>query len=99
MVNAQLEITGGFGESTDDRTQRIQSLQSRAQELYKQWADAFGPHDTPVPIDRGWNELSVALEKVQYSRSESHIDLAVEYLDEASWVIATETNTEPQRTP
>jgi hypothetical protein len=83
-----MSLTGGFGERVEERKEEIRELQGRAHELHVRWVKTFGPHDTPVPIDRAWNNLHIALEDVQGDPPEDRIAAAREQLDQTDWILS-----------
>lgn len=92
MPVKQLDITGGFEkEELQERKQRISELQERAKALHEDWMAVFGSADTPVPIDRAWHNLSVALDSIQTElQYKSRVAMAEEQLDQAEWVVDEE---------
>jgi hypothetical protein len=88
----QLDITGGFEKETfDERRNQINSLLDRATELYEEWAYVFGI-DTPIPIDKAWHNLTIALENIQKDSSyRDRISLAKEGLNQAEWLLKNNT--------
>lgn len=92
MVETQLQLTNELEkESLATRKELVQSLQRRARKLHKRWADIFGPHDTPVPIDRGWRNLTIAFSDIQSKEVyEDRISMAKEQLDQAEWILEHE---------
>lgn len=92
MPATQLDITNSFDkQALDRRKQRISNLRSRANTLIKDWQSIFGTADTPVPIDRAWHNLTLAMEAVQgESQFKSRIAMAEEQLDQAEWIVEAE---------
>lgn len=92
MSVKQLDITGGFEkEELKKRKGKISNLQERAKALHEDWIAVFGSADTPVPIDRAWHNLSVALDSIQTEMQyKSRVAMAEEQLDQAEWIIDQE---------
>lgn len=87
MPSTQTRLTAGFDEQMHQRRERVVALRDRARELRERWARVFGPHDTPVPVDRAWVGLNTALRNVQDEDAGRYIEQAVEQLDAAAWVM------------
>jgi hypothetical protein len=92
MPAKQLDITGRFDKQTlSKRKKRIRDLQTRAKRIYEDWVAVFGAADTPVPVDRAWHNLSVALDSIQREMQyKSRVAMAEEQLDQAEWIIDEE---------
>jgi hypothetical protein len=89
-VTVQTEITAGFGPAVRERRERVQNLRERARELYRGWADVFGPRDTPVPIDVPWDHTHCALQRIQKPDADDRLDLAETRLNEAAFIVEAE---------
>lgn len=95
MPVKQLDITAGFQKGElEKRKGRIGGLQERAKALHEDWVAVFGSADTPVPIDRAWHNLSVALDSIQAEMQyKGRVAIAEEQLDQAEWIVNQEEST------
>lgn len=92
MAGTQLDITNSFDkQALDSRKEQITGLQSRANNLLEEWRAIFGAADTPVPIDRAWHNLTVAMESIQKEpQYKSRVTMAEEQLEQAEWIVNEE---------
>lgn len=98
-MKSQLTIIGNFKKSClEERKSKINILKMRAGKLYEEWVDIFG-RDTPVPIDRAWHNLAVAMDEIQTAdQCDPRIETAREQLAQANWIInceQSESNSKP----
>jgi hypothetical protein len=89
-MDAQSSL-GIFGEeAAERRREAIGRLEGEARALTKQWQDRFGLHDTPVPIDRGYHNLAIALRNVGEDDADDRIAAAIDHLAQAKWILEQE---------
>lgn len=90
MPETQTSLGGPFGTVVESRKEQIETYQEQAESLYTDWVAIFGPHDTPVPIDRAWDYTIAALERIQSDCCDGYLSLAEEALNEATWILNQE---------
>jgi hypothetical protein len=84
---------GIFGEEcVERRREAIERLEAESELLARQWRHTFGSHDTPVPVDRGYHNLVIALRNVGEESADKRIAAAVTHLAVARWVIEREND-------